>query len=611
MSKKEVKQAIAKTKKEYYQNELKNSSNNIASTWNIVKNIVPSSKSKSSILPTDNDKTTADKFNGFFANVGKNTFEKTHTGDLNRSETTPPNPSTLFRPQPVDTNTVILTIKHLRNTTSFGSDRISLRFIKDSLFIIAFYLTHVINTSIVTGVFPTIWKHAIVTPLHKDGDVNEPNNYRPISLLPTFSKILEKIVGSQLTLFLESNQILSVNQHGFRPKLSTETALTILTKQLYENIDNKRISLLTLCDLSKAFDSVNHTILLNKLNKAKVDSFWFENYLSGRSQSVRIGNHISSPLAVSFGVPQGCNMGPILFNIYVNDMRENINDCTLIQYADDTQFLHSSSIHEVDNLIQMTELTLRKARAYFTANGLLMNDSKTKCIFIGSRQLMAKLPCNLSICVNDSIIKPTTSVKNLGVYFDTYMTFEKHITEMSKKAIGTIMYVNRIKDNFDKATRVIVIQSLVLSIINYCNTIWGTTNATQIDRVQKLQNFAAKVAEGNAKKFDHVTPILKELEWLNVKDIITLDTLCTMFKHVNNVYPSHILNLSLVKDMAPSCTRQQDQLFVPRTNTEMGSKRIDVQGANLYNNLPANIKKSHNLNNYKSQIKTMLLKKAY
>ena len=172
------------------------------------------------------------------------------------------------------------------------------------------------NTSIVTGTFPTSWKHALVVPLHKNGDTNDISNYRPISLLPILSKVLEKIVATQLVSYLEANKLLSNNQHGFRPKLSTETALTVITDKIYNNMDNKRISLLTLCDLSKAFDSVSHSILLQKLGKITVDQFWFENYLCERTQSVRLNNTVSPKSDVAYGVPQGSILGPILFNIF-------------------------------------------------------------------------------------------------------------------------------------------------------------------------------------------------------------------------------------------------------------------------------------------------------
>ena len=161
-----------------------------------------------------------------------------------------------------------------------------------------------INTSIVTGVFPSTWKHAWITPILKSGKPEDPSNYRPIALLPILSKILEKIVATQLMSYLESNNLLSSTQHGFRAGLSTTTALTKISNRIYENIDNKKVSLLTLCDLSKAFDSVCHKILIRKMYNTRIDSFWFEGYLSHRTQSVRIGGNESSTLEISYGCPR-------------------------------------------------------------------------------------------------------------------------------------------------------------------------------------------------------------------------------------------------------------------------------------------------------------------
>lgn len=301
---------------------------------------------------------------------------------------------------------------------------------------------------------------------------------------------------------MENNNLLTNNQHGFRPNLSTETALTTITNKIYDNMDKKEISLLTLCDLSKAFDSVNHTILLEKMNNTSIDTFWFKDYLSNRTQSVRLNNSISSILPVKFGVPQGSILGPIpiLFNILINDMADHIDDCLLVQYADDTQFLHSNRVCDIDNLIHKTEETLVKANIYFLRNGLLMNNNKTQCIFIGTQQLMSKVPNNICIKIHDTTRKPSTHVKNLGVHIDRFMTFDVHINEITKKVMGTLIFVNRIKDFFDKGSRKIIIQSLVLSIVNYCIIIWGTTNNTLLSKVQKLLNCAAKVVDGNARK---------------------------------------------------------------------------------------------------------------
>ncbi len=221
-----------------------------------------------------------------------------------------------------------------------------MNFIKDALYVIAYYLTFIINTSIVTGVFPTPWKHALVIPVFKKGDVRDQANYRPISLLPIISKVLEKVFTNQLTQFLESNKLLSTFQHGFRPKLSAETALTYVTDKIYQNMDSKKVTVLTLCDLSKAFDSVSHQILLLKCSDLNIDNFWFNNYLQNRTQSVRLNNILSNEMNITCGVSQGSILGPILFSIYVNDISKHLEQCHIIQYADDTQFFHSGPVHK-------------------------------------------------------------------------------------------------------------------------------------------------------------------------------------------------------------------------------------------------------------------------
>ncbi len=233
--KKQVKTLIDESKIEHYRNKFNENKGSIAKTWKIIREIVPSCKGNASERNFDNDIKKTNDFNNHFANVGNNTFLKTqetlhgenvtHFNDMNATVDSVHN----FRPQPVDTDTIILTVKGLKDISSVGSDGIPLTFIKDSLYFIAFYLTFIVNTSIVTGIFPTTWKHALVLPIFKSGDNNDFDNYRPISIISILSKILEKVVAGQLTRYLEVNKLLTNAQHGFRPRLSTETALTVIT----------------------------------------------------------------------------------------------------------------------------------------------------------------------------------------------------------------------------------------------------------------------------------------------------------------------------------------------------------------------------------------------
>ncbi len=277
---------------------------------------------------------------------------------------------------------------------------------------------------------------------------------------------------------------------------------------------------------SQAFDSVSHSILLSKCTHLNIDSFWFKDYVSNRTQSVHLNNTVSSIQNIAYGVPQGSILGPILFNINANDVADYITDFLLVQHADDTQFLHTSTIDNLNLLIRNTESALLKLKRYFLTNGLLLN-----------RQLLSLIPPDTRVSFDGDNIHPSTHLKNLGVYLDRYMTFDVHVNELNKKLVGTLMYIYRISLNFEKRTRTIVVQSLVLSLVNYCIRIWGTTNATLLNNVQKLQNFAAKVAVGGARKYDHVSPIIKELRWLKIKEKHVFDTCTNMFKTMYGSYP--------------------------------------------------------------------------
>lgn len=610
--KKRVKTLITEGRAEYHHKQLHDAKGNTSKTWKIIKDIVPGGKNSNG-HNFQNIANKANEFNFHFANVGKKTYEQTqeflhgeNVSDANDFNVALGDDD-LFRPHPVSVETVILTIKNLKETSSVGSDGISMRFIKDALYVIAFYLTCIINTSIVTGIFPTSWKHALVVPILKTGDVNDPNNFRPISLLPIISKLLEKVITNQLMYFLESSQSLSNTQHGFRPKLSTETALTVITNKIYSNMDSKKITLLTLCDLSKAFDSVSHEILLKKCSAIKMDIFWFKSYIENRAQSVRLNTTVSNKLNIAYGVPQGSILGPVLFSIYVNDLNESINECCLTQYADDTQFLHADTPNNLVALISRTEETLRNIKQYFLRNGLMLNSKKTQCIFIGNRQLLSQIPPNTIIDCDGDFIHPTSHVKNLGVFIDQYMLFDVHIGELTKKVMGALMFINRISQNFDKSTRILVVQTLVLSLINYCIVIWGTTNETLLHNVQKLQNFAAKVAVGCSRKYAHVTPFIKELKWLKIKEKHTLDKCTTVYKAVNNCYPDWYLKFPTVREHTTSNTRQLNNLYVGRARTDSGARAITILGPKLWNTLPTNVINSESLYAFKSRLSGILL----
>jgi len=605
VKKKNVKLLIQRAKRNYFRNKFTEYKDNSNKTWKIVKTLVPHKKhlTNDCIRPIQR----TDHFNDFFSKIGKLTYEQTIASKLQQNIDRARLTTNFFRPQPVNIETIILVIKHLRETNAVGADGIALRFIRDSLPATVHYLTVIINTSLVTGVFPSLWKHGIVTPIFKSGDIDDVNNYRPITILPILSKILEKIVANQLTSFLEANDLLSKTQHGFRNRLSTETALLQITDEIYNNIDKNQVNLLTLCDLSKAFDSVNHDILLNKLVNHKIDTFWFKSYLDTRTQSVRINNDMSSKQQVPFGVPQGSILGPILFTIFINDLSTIAHNCLLVQYADDSQFLHSDSVNNLNTLIRNTQHTLTQAKLYFDTNGLKLNPHKTQCIFIGSRQNIARIPNDTIIEFEGCSIKPSTSVNNLGVHLDSFMTFEPHVDKIHRKVVGTLIYLNHIRNQITTETRIMVVQTLALSIINYCSNIWGSANKTQMQKVQKLQNFAARVALGNISKLDHITPHIKKLKWLKVNSKCSYDTCVFIYKIIHGNYPKWLMPLQTVGNTSGVQTRQVNSLFVKRSNTYTGARQMEIRGPKIWNMIPDNIRDINSFFNFKTKLKEHLL----
>ncbi len=254
-------------------------------------------------------------------------------------------------------------------------------------------------------------------------------------------------------------------------------------------------------------------------------------------------------------------LGPLLFNIYVNDLSTNVNGF-LVQYADDTQFLHSGTIHDLDQLIKVNEETLSQCKRFYLKNGLMFNSSKNQCIFIENHQLLLHILPNMTLNFEGNVIDPSKHVKNLGVYLDRYLLFDVHINEKKRKVMGISIHVSRISDNLLNYGRIVVIQAINLSLINYCIRTWGTTNDTLMSSVHKLQNFEVRVAMGGVKIYDYVFPFYKELQWLHVKQKRVFEVATTTFKFLRGFYLKWVLLLRSRQAITRSVTRQGHCLHV-------------------------------------------------
>ena len=356
--------------------------------WSILKEAIGKQNNKTSVATSFSinginvtDKSQiANSSNDYFSQIGENTSQNVPTSKYNFNHYMPnPVPNSIFI-EPIITATTVETTRKLKTKSSSGHDEISTKLLKDSINYVAEPITHIINRSLATGLVPEKIKEAKVIPIFKSADPSQLKNYRPISLLPAFSKLFEKIMYNKLMSFLNTNNILSNIQYGFRPKHSTIHPIIHLLNHCAER-NNKIISeytLATLCDLSKAFDVISHKILLQKLNNYGIRGIankWFENYLSQRTQYVEFDNCKSSTKDIKCGVPQGSILGHLLYLIYVNDIG-NSSKYHILSFADDTTLYMSH--HDLDILNTNANDAINDLYEWFCANKIALNFSKIK-----------------------------------------------------------------------------------------------------------------------------------------------------------------------------------------------------------------------------------------
>ena len=324
-------------------------------------------------------------------------------------------------------------IRNIKTHKGSGVAHISTHVLKDALTELPLHLLHVINLSITRNEFPDSWKTATVTPLPKGGNPSEVNNLRPISILPLISKICEKVVHSQVLTYLTSENILTAKQHGFRPSHSTITSLTELTDQIYKAIDNKLVTLVTYLDFAKAFDTINHDLLSQKLRKiglAEASVSWFKSYLTNRLQMTKANGVTSLPGRITCGVPQGSILGPLLFLIYINDLPTSLTSLQCQLYADDTALYTPCKFPDPD-IVPRINADLLNVANWCKKNKLSLNIKKTKYTVYGTRQQIAILP-QLNFSIDGQAILQTPHYRYLGLELDSHLNFKSHLNTSQK-----------------------------------------------------------------------------------------------------------------------------------------------------------------------------------
>jgi hypothetical protein len=454
----------------------------------------------------------------------------------------------------------------------------------------------IVNQSLSTGIFPDKLKIAKVIPLYKKDDPCCMNNYRPISLLPCLSKIFEKVVFKQLYNYFQLNNLFFEGQYGYRKNHSTELAASELVDRVYKHLDDGYISLALFLDLSKAFDSLNHEILLDKLSRYGVQLSalcWFKDYLSQRYQYVDYCGTSSELLPITTGVPQGSILGPLLFLIYINDIHTSSPFFDFVLFADDTTLLAPLSCDTNTNISDTINSELDKINTWLDANQLNLNTSKTKYMLFHFPQRTVQLQLNLTM--NESDILKVSSFNFLGLTIHENLNWKLHINKISNKISRTIGILSRLKNTVQPSVLKLLFNTLLMSHINYCNTIWGS-NPSRVNRLYKKGIRVICKARFNA----HTLPLLKKLSMLTLDDHFKLNCLKIYYKQLNNSVPSYFKSFVTFNVNHSHNTRRRVP-NLPRSRTSLAKKRLRFFIVDILNNLPIEVKEklhTHSLHGF-------------
>ena len=581
--KKVYKKAIRDAKITANDKLIKSSSNHISAMWRVIKKNTGSSTKSNQ----END-ISADEFNTYFSNIAKQLVSKIPKTDRNPTENLHSlNQINLnFKFREVSFSEIRNILDNLKNKNSRDIFGLSIKLIKSIKNLIIVPLTKLLNVCLRQSVFPNILKKALVIPIYKNGDKNDPSNYRPISLLPILSKVLEKVMAVQIVEFFEGTNCFYERQYGFRKGKSTTMAILNLINQIIRAFERKEYCAVLFCDLSKAFDCVSHELLIQKLkfyNFEDTSIQLIHSYLGQRVQTVRLGGVESTEACIDIGVPQGSILGPILFLIYINDLPMEGAMAIFTLFADDTTL--STSAPNMDEAVGGLGDARSGAETWFSASGLLLNRDKTKIAVFSLRDI--------------NIENNPDSVNFLGVHLDSKLLWDYQISSLAKSLSSSLFALKNLSECVSPSVLRNAYFALFHSRMTYAILAWG--HAAGSSRIFGLQRKALRVLMGLGYRED-CRPAFKSIKVLTLPSVYILENLL----HVQ-------ANLDLFKthsDLHDYETRQRDHFVPVYRRLERCRDGPGCLAVKLYNKVP-NVIKDLPKNCFKSKMKLTLLENAF